>query len=108
MAKKKAVSKRGLEVGIDYPRRGEIVKPGHYCLRITAAGASSAQVRFDGGPWSDCRDSVGHFWFDWAPSPGRARIVARARAGQGRWKSSEERETVVTAEGPERDGSIFA
>jgi len=105
---KKAAPKRGLAVVIDYPASGEIVRPGHYALRLTSSGAEQLQVRFDGGQWQDCRESLGHFWYDWAPQAGRTCVMARARAGSGRWSPAAEREVVVTLEGPERDGNIFA
>ncbi|MEK7383433.1 MAG: hypothetical protein AAB262_09115 [Elusimicrobiota bacterium] len=105
---KKTVRKSGLQVIIDYPEAGEIVRPGHYSIRLTLSRAGQAQVRFDGGEWAECRESLGHFWCDWAPQAGRVRIEARARIGSGGWSPAAEREVVVTAEGPERDGSIFA
>ncbi|OGS00009.1 MAG: hypothetical protein A2V88_11365 [Elusimicrobia bacterium RBG_16_66_12] len=107
-AAKKPVRKSGLSVVIDYPEAHEIVRPGHYSIRLTVPGAGQAQVRFDGGEWNECRESLGHFWHDWAPQAGRVCVEARARAGSGRWSPMAEREVVVTAEGPERDGSIFA
>jgi hypothetical protein len=84
-AAKTPAKKAGLKVVIDYPTSQEVVRPGHYAIRLTAAGATQAQVRFDGDEWSDCRDSFGHFWYDWAPQSGRVRIEVRARAGRGRW-----------------------
>ena len=109
MAKKKKIApKTGLKVSIDHPQAGEIVRPGHYALRLSAARADRAQVRFDKGAWQDCRESLGHFWYDWAPQAGRACVQVRARAGLGRWSAAVERDVVVTAEGPERDGSVFA
>lgn len=107
-AAKKPALKSGLSVVIDYPEDHEIVRPGHYSIRLTVAGAERAQVRLDGGQWNECRESLGHFWHDWAPQAGRVRVEARARAGSGRWSPVAEREVVVTAEGPERDGAIFA
>lgn len=105
---KKPLPKSGLSVVIDYPEASEIVRPGHYSVRLTAAGADQAQVRFDEGEWQGCRESLGHFWYDWAPQAGRVCVEARARMGKGRWSPLAEREVVVTAEGPERDGAIFA
>ncbi|MDD5304231.1 MAG: hypothetical protein PHS14_14115 [Elusimicrobia bacterium] len=87
--------KNGLQVVIDYPRVHEIVLPGHYSIRLTALGAGQAQVRFDGGEWVDCRESLGHFWHDWTAQAGQARIESRARIGKGRWSPTEEREVVV-------------
>lgn len=88
-AKKAAASKKpALSVSIDYPAEGEIVRPGHYAVRLTAAGAAQAQLRVNGGEWTDCREAVGHYWLDWSPASGDARLEARARAGKGRWTSA--------------------
>lgn len=70
----------------DYPPEGEPVRRGHYSIRLTAAaGVREAQVRVGGGPWADCRQAVGHYWFDWAPVPGTERIETRSRRGKARW-----------------------
>jgi hypothetical protein len=92
---KKAAPKSTLQVVIDYPQVHEIILPGHYSIRLTALGAGQAQLRIDGGEWLDCRDTHGHFWHDWAPQAGRARIEARARAGKGRWSPVAERDVIV-------------
>ena len=91
--KKVVVKKPALRVIIDYPQVQEIVRPGHYSIRLTAAG--QAQVRVDGGEWLDCRATHGHHWLDWAPQPGRARLEARARTGKGRWSAAVAREIIV-------------
>lgn len=96
-AVKTASKKPRLEAAVDHPQEGEVVRPGHYSIRLTAAGAGQAQVRLDGGEWRDCREAVGHFWFDWAPRTGPARIEARARAGKGRWAAAPARACVVDA-----------
>jgi hypothetical protein len=83
-----APKKPPFAVEIDYPQENEAVRPGHYSIRLTAAGASAAQARLDGGEWQDCREAVGHYWLDWAPGTGQAKIEARARAGKGRWTSA--------------------
>ena len=92
---KKAPKKAPLRVSIDYPLEGEAVRPGHYSIRLTAAGSTQAQGRFDGGDWLDCREAVGHFWLDWAPRAGEARLEARARSGKGRWTAAPARVAVV-------------
>jgi hypothetical protein len=94
-AKKAAPKKASLAVSIDYPQEGEAVRSGHYSIRLTADGASSAQGRVDGGDWLDCREAVGHFWLDWAPRAGELRLEARARSGKGRWTVSPVRAVVV-------------
>ncbi|MDE2143093.1 MAG: hypothetical protein KGJ84_11850 [Elusimicrobia bacterium] len=82
---------------VDYPREGEIVRPGHYSIRLTAAGAGQVQARLNAGEWSDCREAVGHHWFDWTPVVGPVLIEARARIGKGRWTAAPARACVVSA-----------
>ena len=93
-AKKKA-AKTALAVSIDYPQDGEAVRSGHYAIRLTASGASSAQIRLDGGEWVECREAVGHYWHDWSPKAGGASIEARARSGKGRWAAAPARAVSV-------------
>lgn len=92
----KKVSRPAPAVSIDYPQEGEAVRSGHYSIRLTASGASDAQIRLDGGDWVQCREAVGHYWFDWAPKTGNASIEARARAGKGRWTAAPKREVAVS------------
>ena len=94
----KAPAKPRLVVTVDYPQEGEQILPGHYSIRLTAAGAGQAQARLSGGEWLECREAVGHFWLDWAPAPGRVLIEARARAGKGRWAAASARPVVVSAD----------
>ena len=94
-AKQAAPKKKALSVSIDYPLEGEAVRSGHYSIRLTAVGASSAQVRVGGGDWTDCREAVGHFWLDWSPAAGDASIEARARTGKGRWAAASKRSISV-------------
>jgi hypothetical protein len=91
----KTVKKAGLKLVIDYPTVHEVVRPGHYAIRLTAVGATQAQVRFDGDGWSECRESFGHFWYDWAPQSGLVRIEVRARAGNGRWTAAQGLDAVI-------------
>lgn len=94
-AKAPAKKKAALAVSIDYPQEGESVRSGHYAIRLTASGASSAQVRLGDGEWLDCREAVGHFWLDWAPVAGSVSIEARARSGKGRWTAAPARPVSV-------------
>ncbi|NNN06207.1 MAG: hypothetical protein HKL90_09940 [Elusimicrobia bacterium] len=90
---------------VDYPQDGEAVRPGHYAVRVTATGAGQVQIRVDDAAWSDCRESIGHFWLDWSPVEGERRLQARARVGKGRWSLSAERAVRVAAgpsEGPKK------
>src|SRR5687768_4447662 len=76
--RKAAASK--LTVAIDYPREGDLVRPGHYAVRVDAVGADQLQLRLDGTDWIDCREAVGFFWYDWSPQkPGPVVLSARAR-----------------------------
>ncbi|MFI5345622.1 MAG: hypothetical protein ACHQ51_04530 [Elusimicrobiota bacterium] len=93
-AKPAAPKKTRLEVSVDYPLEGESVRSGHYSIRLTSAGAGQVQVRLD-GEWTDCREAVGHFWYDWSPLAGSVRIEARARVGKGRWTAASPRACVV-------------
>lgn len=92
-----APKKAGLQPVIDYPREGDLVAPGQYAIRVTAAGATQAQARVNGGEWSDCREAVGHFWHDWEPKAGTAFIEVRARAGKGRWAAAPARACPVSS-----------
>jgi hypothetical protein len=92
----KAPAKPKLAATIDYPQEGEAVRSGHYSVRVTAAGATQAQVRVGDEEWADCREAVGHFWREWSPSPGRVTLAARARTGKGRWCAAAAREVVVS------------
>lgn len=96
-AAKAAAAKTRLEVSIDFPQEGDVVRPGHYAVRVGAAGAGQAQVRVASGEWFDCREAAGYFWYDWTPAPqdGPIRLAARARIGKGRWAAAIERACVV-------------
>lgn len=101
----KTPAKPKLAAVVDYPQDGEAVRPGHYAVRVTATGAGHVQVRVDDEAWSDCRESIGHFWLDWSPVEGERRLQARARIGKGRWSMSDERAVRVAAgpsEGPKK------
>ncbi len=87
--------KARLEVSIDFPQEGDVVRPGHYAARVCDAGAGQVQFRVGEGPWLDCRESVGYHWYDWAPESGPVRLSARARVGKGRWAAAPERACVV-------------
>ena len=90
-----AAPKTRLEVSIDFPQDGDVVRPGHYAVRVASAGAGQVQVRVGEGEWTDCRESVGYWWFDWSPETGPMRLSARARVGKGRWAAAPERACVV-------------
>lgn len=83
---------------IDFPTEHELVRPGHYAIRVTAAGADAVEIRLDGTDWLACREAVGFFWHDWAPQkPGPVTVSARARRGKGRWALAGDRSCLVEA-----------
>ena len=54
------------EVGIDFPHPGETIAPGSYSFRIAApADAKEVSLSIDDEAWHPCRQSDGHWWFDW-------------------------------------------
>lgn len=70
-----------LQVFIDYPREGELVRPGHYSIRVgTVPAAASVELSIDGGVWIPCRESAGYWWYDWSGFEiGPHQIQARAQ-----------------------------
>jgi hypothetical protein len=80
------------KVSVDFPKEGEQVLVGIYAIRISARPQSEVEVSVNDGEWEACRNSVGHWWFDWIPNEASTcKIVARCRTGKGRWQKSEER-----------------
>jgi hypothetical protein len=88
------------EAVIDFPKEAEKVLPGHYAVRITARPGYDVEINTGGTEWWPCRESVGHFWFDWWPSkPGRTTLSLRVKVGKGRWKKVSERSCTVSEGG---------
>ena len=51
---------------IDYPEEDEVITSHHYTFRIsTIISAVGVDVSIDGSNWMPCRESSGHWWFDW-------------------------------------------
>lgn len=51
---------------IDYPANNEKVYCGHYCFRLgSPSNISWLKISINGGPWQDCRNANGYWWFDW-------------------------------------------
>ncbi|MEW6556935.1 MAG: hypothetical protein AB1349_06230 [Elusimicrobiota bacterium] len=71
---------------IDYPQENEVITSPTYTIRIGAnSSTNSVRVKIDTGDWSQCRQSVGYWWFDWANYPaGAHEIIAEGwnRLGQ--------------------------
>lgn len=51
---------------IDHPKEGEPIGPS-YAIRISAPGALAVHVAIDQGPWLECREAAGYWWYDWTP-----------------------------------------
>jgi len=84
------------KVIIDYPVERDMVKLGHYGIRIASDHGAHVQVSINNGDWFSCRAANGYFWFDWLPNKGGTySIVARAQFGHGSWKVSDVRSCVV-------------
>lgn len=82
---------------LDYPTKGEVVTSKQYTLRFGASEETRAiEVSIDGGPWQQCRESAGYFWFDWSNYlSGRHEIAARAMLADGSYDDSVERRVRV-------------
>ena len=53
-------------VTIDFPEKDEVITSRHYTFRISAGiPAAEVDVSIDGSNWMPCRESLGHWWFDW-------------------------------------------
>ena len=51
---------------IDYPANNEQVYCGHYCFRLgSPSHISWLKISINGGPWQDCRNANGYWWYDW-------------------------------------------
>lgn len=84
-------------VSIDYPQEEELVRPGHYAVRITAAEAGAVDISLDGKGWHACYPSVGYFWFDWQPTgTGQHELLVRLRTPDGHIKRSSVRSCLVS------------
>lgn len=74
------------EVGIDFPQPGETIAAGStYSFRIAApADAKEVSISIDDEAWHSCRQSDGHWWFDWSnQNPGNHVAVSRVIENDG-------------------------
>jgi len=87
-------------LSVDFPRQGERITSPTYAVRVTApADARVVEVSLDQGPWQPCRDSVGHWWYDWADySSGEHEVIARIITRGGERLSCEPHEFFVDLE----------
>ncbi len=76
-------------VVIDYPQDGVTINPGHYSIRLGAAGGSDIELSIDGGDWQKTRENCGYYWYDWHNfSAGSHKIIARMKGSDGKVKKS--------------------
>lgn len=74
---------------IDFPKEGERLGAS-YTVRVCAPGALAVHVAIDQGPWLECRESVGYWWYDWTPEIcGEHEVIACALFQGGREAVSE-------------------
>jgi hypothetical protein len=63
---------------IDYPVEADIIKNGHYAIRIGASHNGYVEISFNKGEWNPCRYADGYWWFDWVYfTPGNYVLSAR-------------------------------
>lgn len=76
----------GIQMKLDYPQPGETIVSPEYAVRVTAPeGTVRVEISIDGGPYRLCRESVGHWWYDWAGyEPGEHEAVVLARTAGGK------------------------
>jgi hypothetical protein len=87
---------RPAAISIDYPVEGEIITSPTYAIRITTSAEEPVEISFQGKGWQACRESVGHWWYDWfGYDSGPCQIVARLRSSDGRAVKSETRQFTV-------------
>ena len=88
-AKLKKAVKTAVSVTIDFPLNGDRISAQYYGVRISAPGGRPVQISIDGGEWKPCRESAGHFWFDWTGIPaGEHKLTAQIQTADGKFKKS--------------------
>ena len=81
---------------LDYPLEGEIVTSHSYCIRLTALQPNSVEICLDGKKWLFCRESVGHWWYDWSGfRSGGYTITARMTDKNGKVSKTKDRQFTV-------------
>lgn len=86
-----------VNVTLDYPKETEVIVSPQYTLRFTASDETQAvEVSIDGGPWQECRQASGFFWFDWEKyMSGRHEVKTRARLANGQTHKTDTRRVQV-------------
>jgi hypothetical protein len=81
---------------LDYPLEGEILTSHSYCIRLTALQPRSVEICLDGKRWLSCRESVGHWWYDWSGfRSGGYTITARMTDKNGKVSKTKDRQFTV-------------
>ena len=85
------------QLSVDYPQQGEKITGPQYTLRLSApVNARKVEIAIDDGEWQCCRQSNGHWWYDWSGyQNGDHEIVARVETHEGARISSEPHDFAV-------------
>lgn len=63
---------------LNYPKLNEKITSSDYTFRIESRVGGSVEISIDDGPWQQCRDAAGYWWYDWSVgTPGKHKAVAR-------------------------------
>jgi uncharacterized protein YegJ (DUF2314 family) len=93
---KPALAAEKASLVLDYPLEGEIVTSHSYCIRVTAQEPRSVEICLDGKRWFSCRESVGHWWYDWSGfRSGGYTITARMTDKNGKVSKTKDRQFTV-------------
>jgi hypothetical protein len=88
------------QLSVDYPRQGETINCPQYTMRISAPeGVKRVDVAIDDGEWMACRQTNGHWWYDWSGyQNGEHEVVVRIETQEGKLISCEPHEFLVDLE----------
>lgn len=102
---------QAIETGIEFPRDGERIEPGHYAIKVRA-DAALVEVAIDDRNWLPCRVEAGAWVYDWSGYlAGGHTIHARAHGADGIVALAPRRVTVSDAKkgigpGPDAEAAI--
>lgn len=85
------------QLSVDFPEQGEKITSPRYALRLSVPeGVKRVDVAIDQGDWKPCRNTGGHWWYDWSGyESGEHEVVSRIETEEGLRISSEPREFFV-------------
>lgn len=65
-------------ITLDHPAENETIGKSHYAVRITTSDCERVEISIDGGGWTPCRNSAGHWWHDlYGLNAGEHKLAAR-------------------------------